>query len=105
MNVLVTGGTGLIGSHLLEHLLARGYRVRCLVRINSNRIFIQNKGVEIVYGDILDKSSLESAIKGVEYIYHLAAVSKRSIPREEFYRINVSGTKNLLNACYKYAPN
>lgn len=103
MNILVTGGTGFIGSHLVDHLLARGYRVRCLIRRNSNLTCIQNKGVEFVYGDLLDKKNLEPAVKGIEYVFHLAALSMGSI-HKEFYRVNVSGTRNLLEVCCGLIP-
>lgn len=105
MNILVTGGTGFIGSHLVEYLLTKGHDVRCLVKQDDDTRYISNKGVEFVYGDICDSHSVEEAAKGVEYVYHLAAVQRGSVTQEEFYRVNASGTRNILEACYKNAPN
>lgn len=79
MDILVTGATGFIGSHLIELLLDKGYHVRCLVRQDSNLSYIDNKKVEFVYGDIFNMESLEPAVKGTKYIFHLAAVLKRKI--------------------------
>ncbi len=104
MNILVTGGTGFVGSHLVEHLLDRGYRVRCLVRRNSSLTYLSNSDVEFVYGDIRINKSLEAAMRGVDYVFHLAAVHGGTIAKEEFYEVNVLGTKNLLEVCYRFAP-
>ncbi len=105
MNILVTGGTGFIGSHLVEQLSAKGYHVRCLVRKNSNISHIQNVCSEFVYGDLLDVRSLESAVRNAKYIFHLAAASGRSRPKEDYYSVNVLGTRNLLKACFRFNVN
>jgi nucleoside-diphosphate-sugar epimerase len=95
---LVTGGNGFIGSHLVEALLKRGYRVRCLVRKTSNLQWLKGLQVEYVYGDITVASSLPDAVDGVDYVYHLAgAVEARD--DEAFFTVNVQGTRNLLQAC------
>jgi nucleoside-diphosphate-sugar epimerase len=104
MDVLVTGGTGFIGSHLVELLLARGYHVRCLITRDSDLSYVRGKGVELLQGDILDIKSLEAAVKGVEYVVHLAAVQTGAIDREQFFKVNASGTGNLLEASTQFAP-
>ena len=104
MKILVTGGTGFIGSHLVGHLLARGYHVRCLIRKESNRSYIDDKGVEFFYGDLLARESLEPAVKGIDCVVHLAAIQTGATGREQFLRVNVSGTKNLIEATYRFVP-
>jgi nucleoside-diphosphate-sugar epimerase len=98
MKTLVTGGTGFIGSHLVKALVEKGRNVRCLVRETSNAKILEELGVELVYGDIMDKDSLIDAVKGVNIIYHLAGevYSKRS---NDYFKVNVNGTKNLLEVC------
>src|SRR3954469_14021987 len=71
--VLVTGATGLLGSHIVERLVARGDRVRALVRPGSDVSFLQTLGVELAYGDLTDAGSCARAVRGVEVVYHSAA--------------------------------
>lgn len=76
MKVLVTGATGFIGSHLVARLSQDGIKIRCLVRPKSDTSFLKTlKGVELFKGDLLRSGSLFEAIKGVEKVFHLAAVS------------------------------
>lgn len=71
---LVTGGSGHVGANLVRALLKRGEeRVRCLVRRGSNNTALDGLDVELVYGDLRHKPSLEAAMKDVSYLYHLAA--------------------------------
>jgi len=100
---LVTGGNGFIGSHLVEGLLKRGHRVRCLVRKTSNLQWLKGLQVEFVYGNVLNPSSLTDAVHGVDYVYHLAGVVEASRP-ETFYKVNVGGTENLIRACLEGSP-
>jgi len=102
---LVTGGTGFIGSHLVEALVDRGERLRCLVRKTSNIAHLKKLGVELVCGDLLDKESLKSAVKNVSVIYHLAAqvrphkiISRLRELSNTYQEVNVGGTKNLVEA-------
>lgn len=98
---LVTGGTGFIGSHLVEELIARKRKVRCLVRKTSNISHLKKLGVELVFGDLADKDFLKKAVGGVETIYHLAAIARpMSIPNRLYFEVNVQGTRNLLEACF-----
>jgi len=102
--VLVTGGAGFIGSHLVDALLARGARVRILddfstgVRENVDRLGSQ---VELVEGDVRDAGCCLAACDGVGLVYHLAAIG--SVPRSlerpaETIAVNVGGTANVLAA-------
>ncbi len=70
---LVTGATGLLGSHIAERLVARGIRVRALVRPTSDTRFLEGLGVELVQGDLTDLESCRRAMDGVSLLYHSAA--------------------------------
>ena len=96
---LVTGGAGFVGSHLVDLLLKRGYHVRCFTKRDSDLQFVPKKKVEVVYGDVLEKASLEQALKGVNYVFHLAAIQHKHATEEEFFLVNATGTQNLLEAC------
>jgi nucleoside-diphosphate-sugar epimerase len=101
-DVLVTGGTGFIGSSLVARLVAKGHDVRVLVRENSpNMSRIANIGVEIANGDITQPASLRDAVRGVKRVFHCAAIVSDWAPRESYRRVNVDGTENILNACVK----
>jgi nucleoside-diphosphate-sugar epimerase len=98
MKALVTGGTGFIGSHLVDELLNRGYEVRCIVRDTSNLKWLDGKDVEIFKGSLFDIDFLKKAIKDVDYVYHIAGVTKGK-NYQDYYRGNVETTQNLLEAC------
>lgn len=112
--ILVTGGSGLVGTHLLYALASGGKEVRALKRQGSNtdlvkRIFTwysPNMGeqyfqkIQWVIGDLNDPFSLESALKDVSRVYHCGAiVSFLPQDREMMMKVNVEGTCNLVNAC------
>jgi dihydroflavonol-4-reductase len=111
--ILVTGGTGLVGSYLLYELTRRGHKVRALLRpgkkpYETSKILeclsAKNENlahlVEWVEGDVLDPFSLQQAMQGVEYVYHCAAYISFN-PRElhAMLAINIEGTANVVNAC------
>src|SRR5258706_12850439 len=100
----VTGATGFIGSHLVDELLKKNYKIKCLVRKNSSTKWLDGKPVEFVYGDLFSHDILEKALADVDYVYHVGGVTfaKR---KEEFIRGNVEATKSLLEACMEYNPN
>ena len=103
MNVLVTGATGFIGSHLVELLLRKKYSVRCLVRRTSDTRWLNGLAVDYVYGDLFTHDALREAVKDIDYIYHSAGITKAR-RKEEYYRGNTEGTKNLLDAVIKHRP-
>src|SRR4051812_22209761 len=70
---LVTGGTGLLGSHVVETLLARGEHVRALVRRDSDTSWLRSRGVELVEGDLNLPESLVPAVADRDVVYHCAA--------------------------------
>lgn len=105
---LVTGATGLLGTHLMMELLSRGERVRALVRPKANRNsvadvfrFCNNHrfgDIEWIEGDVLDIDSLEEAMQGCSHVFHCAAiVSYHPSERAEMYRVNIVGTANVIN--------
>ena len=98
----VTGGTGFVGSHLVEELLRRGIdEVRCLVR--SDPKWLADLDVEYVRGDLSDVETLWTALDGVTHVYHVAGIT-RAPSWEPFYEVNVKGTLNLLGAVKHAAP-
>ncbi len=104
MKALVTGATGFVGSHVADKLLEKGYEVRCIARKSSNLRWLENKNIEIVTASLDDKSSLEKAVEGVDYVYHIAGLTfARNY--EEFLKGNRDATKNLLEVVHKKAPN
>ena len=111
---LITGATGLLGTHLLLELLQNGQKVRALKRPDSNLGVVQDifdfyapgtnlhQQIEWVEGDVMDVESLLDAMAGVEYVYHTAAVvSYHRKDWDKMYRVNVHGTANVVNAAHK----
>lgn len=103
MKALVTGASGFIGSHLVEHLLGRGYSVRCLLRKTSSTEWLKGLSVEYVYGDMFTRSALEEAVRGMDIVFHNAGVTKAKT-REEYFRANAGGTLNILEAVASQNP-
>ncbi len=95
---LVTGGTGLLGSHFAEQLHRQGFPIRALCRIGSDTAFLKSLGAEIVNGDVTDRESLRRACEGVDTVYHAAARVGDWGPWPEFVQISIHGTQNLLDA-------
>jgi len=98
LEALVTGANGFVGNHLVEGLLEKGCQVRCLVRKTSNLKWLSGLDLEYAYGDIAEKSSLKSVVKDVDLIFHVAGLTKAK-NREEYFKANAEGTKNLVEAC------
>ncbi|MCZ7381424.1 MAG: NAD-dependent epimerase/dehydratase family protein [Candidatus Methanoperedens sp.] len=99
MKALVTGGTGFIGSHLVDSLVSKGHEVRVLLRKKSNTKYLENLDVEKVYSDLNDKNSLKKAVENVDVVFHLGAIFNYWVPRDLIFDVNVNGTKNILDAC------
>jgi nucleoside-diphosphate-sugar epimerase len=98
---LVTGGTGLLGSHIVEQLRKRERPVRCLVRRGSDTSWLQSQGVELTVGDLNDIESLRKACEGVQVIYHSAARVGDWGPWDEFVTYTINGTANLVDAAHQ----
>ena len=109
--ILVTGGTGLVGAHLLLHLLENGETVRAIYRTEANCNKTKNlfslykkeylfSAIEWVHADILDLPSLEVAFREVIFVYHCAAIVSFSPDDEKIIRkTNIEGTANIVNLC------
>ncbi len=95
---LVTGASGLLGSHIVEQLRLRNRPVRVLVRGNSDTKWLKQQNVEFVEGDITDRASLDRACAGVQTVYHSAARVGDWGPWADFVRITIDGTRNLAEA-------
>jgi dihydroflavonol-4-reductase len=98
-NILVTGGSGLVGSELISQLLAEGNNVRAIYNTTCLPDF-KSANVTSFKCDILDTSMLEDVMKGITKVYHCAAiVSFNQKIKKEVYKVNIEGTTNVVNAC------
>jgi dihydroflavonol-4-reductase len=99
-NVLVTGGTGFIGSNLAEALVQHGCNVRILRRPGSDLRALGSLNVEHALGDVCDKESVKSAMKGCDTVFHTAAiVSYWKKERPLMFDVNIGGTRNVVESC------
>jgi len=97
--VLVTGATGFAGSHLTKRLLSEGWDVRVLARPTSDTSRLELVGVEILTGDVTDEAVVRRAVKGINTVYHLAAVFRLAgLPDDAYWATNYHGTRNMLRA-------
>jgi nucleoside-diphosphate-sugar epimerase len=110
MNILVTGGTGLVGSHLLFSLTKAGKMIRAIKRSSSDLSLVkalfeslgatdgQWEKISWLEADILDYPELDEAFEGIQYVYHAAAmISFNPKDWQEMYKINVQGTEHVVN--------
>src|SRR5947209_6185852 len=108
--VLVTGAGGFIGSHLVEHLVQRGARVRAMLHYDSrpglgNLEFVpkdKRQQLEIIAGDICDPFFVRQAVEGVQLVFHLAAligIPYSYVAPASYAASNLVGTINVLEAC------
>jgi UDP-glucose 4-epimerase len=101
MRVLVTGGAGFIGSHLVDSLAASGHEVVLLDDLSTGHPANVNPDTRLIHGDVADPEAVEAAVTGVELVFHLAAA--RAVLRSVLDpcttdRVNTSGTLNVLEA-------
>ena len=105
MKVLITGGTGFIGSRLAQRCLEKGYEVRVLGREDAgdaeieNRTFLGSQGVDVVLGSVTDRERMLKITADVNIVFHLAAAQhEMNVPDELFRSVNADGTRNMLEA-------
>ena len=98
--VLVTGGGGFLGGAIVRQLQKRGDAVRSFSR--SAYAELETSGVEQIQGDIRDQHAVEQAVKGMDLVFHVAAKPGIWGDYSEYYQINVTGTGNVIAACFKH---
>ena len=96
MNVLITGGNGLLGHNTILQLLSEGYIVHAIVR-KADNVLVQHENLHIFEGDFTVYDSLLLAAKGCEAIIHIAAATDMSLPYSQFEKINVGGSRNIIS--------
>ncbi len=96
---LVSGATGFLGGCLAEMLHERGYRVRALARRASDLSRLEALGIETVIGDLSDLASLKKATQDQALVFHTAGKVTDWGPKEEFFEVNLGGTRNIIQAC------
>ena len=98
--ILVTGGTGFVGRHLIQRMSKEGFIIRAVVKNLEKAQSLKALGVNLIEGDITDKDSLEKAIVGVDRVIHLVGIIQET-PHATFQGIHVEGTRNILEAAKK----
>lgn len=100
--ILVTGATGLVGSHFAERARQKGWAVRALVRPETNADLLSGWGVEVVRGSMDDAASLTAATAGATIIVHCAAKVGDWGPTDDYRKVNVGGVESLLQAAQQH---
>ncbi len=95
--ILVTGGTGFIGQHLVKRILANGYKVRLLSRSKENSAITTPDQLECIKGDISHTHDVINACKGIHAVYHLSAAMQGNW--DDHQKITINGTRNIVKAC------
>lgn len=107
MRILVTGATGFMGSMLVPELIRQGHSVKILVRDRNIALKKFGASCDIIEGDLTDKKSLINCANDIDIVFHLAALMGHDLPSDEafkrFRKVNVLGTKNLVDSCKKSA--
>ena len=100
MNALVTGGGGFLGRYIVEQLIARGDRVRSFGRGKYPEL--EALGVEVVRGDIADRDAVNSVCRGVDAVYHVAALPGIAMQWAPYEQANIRGTEHVIAACREH---
>src|SRR5664279_3967436 len=101
--VSLTGGTGFVGSHVADALLAAGFRVRALMRRPDDVAWLKGTNAELVTGDVRDTGTLPALVEGAAAVVHVAGkTSARS--EAEYMAANAAGTENVAAATRHHAP-
>ena len=100
MNALVTGAGGFLGLYVVEQLVARGYRVRAFCRGSYPQL--DAIGVDTLQGDLRDRQPTIDACRGMDVVFHVAAVAGIGGPWKHFHQINTLGTRHVVEGCLKH---
>lgn len=101
MRILVTGASGFLGGHLIEEMVSKGYDVIGMVRKSSYTGFLRSLGVELRMGDLTAPESLSQATEDIDVVIHLAAYYTFFGKKDLYRKVNVEGTRLLLEAALK----
>lgn len=103
MRILVTGGTGFTGSHLVKHVLREGNKCVVLDNMSSGSTMldeIKQLGAEVIIGDVTNPDDLRKAVKGCDAVYHLAAAFRKiNVSKQVYDDTNINAMKSLLQIC------
>ncbi len=104
MNILLTGATGFIGSRMALRFRDKGHKVTALALVNNDqeqarKQTLEDQGITVVVGDVTEKQKLAECLQDCDWVFHLAAAQhEANVADDYFQRINVDGTRNLLDA-------
>lgn len=99
MKIFVTGADGFIGSHLVELLVKEGHEVVAFLMKNDDRQNLKDLQVKRIVGDVRDFKQVKAAMKGCDWVFHLAAsMNNPAYTYDDFFSVNVTGTKNVMEA-------
>lgn len=100
MNVAVTGGSGVVGSAVVRHLVDAGHEVKALARSDASAARLASLGAKAMPGDVLDKTSLDRLVEGCQWVFHVAGVNELCSPDPgRLQQVNVEGTRLVVRAC------
>ena len=99
MKVLITGGSGFLGRVTARLMRRAGYDVTILCR--GNYKFLADEDFSVISGDVCDRTFLKSVFSGFDEVHHIASLTGISMVKSPFYRTNVEGTRNVIEACLK----
>jgi len=100
--ILITGGNGLLGSNIVHQLNKANYEVVLLLRKNSNRMALKGLKFKVIEGDLSKKEDIELAIRGCDFVIHSAANTAQNGKLQDFEKINIQATENLVNLSKQY---
>src|SRR5262249_5500883 len=98
MTTLVTGAAGFIGSHVVDALLTRGDTVHAQLRDSVKAAELRERGVDVITGDMRNRSVLDAALRNVDTIFHCAAAVGDHVQRRELFATNLEGARQLFEA-------